>query len=110
MVLKRIGPLSAAKIAGLLYAIMGLIIGFFVTAVSLLGAAMGGLGDAPQAAIFPLFFGAGAVIFLPLFYGVIGFVAALIGAALYNVLAGMVGGVEIELEQQPPAAPPRTVP
>jgi hypothetical protein len=104
MVLTRIGPLSAAKISGLLYAIMGLIVGLLFTFASLIGAALGTMGDAPDA-LFPLFFGVGAVVFLPIFYGFIGFLSALIGAALYNLMASMVGGVELEFEQ-PAAAPP----
>jgi len=38
------------------------------------------------------------LIILPIFYGVVGFIAGAIGAALYNLIAGMVGGIEIEVE------------
>jgi hypothetical protein len=41
--------------------------------------------------------GVGAVIFLPIFYGVMGLVAGAIVGALYNVFAGMVGGIEIDV-------------
>ena len=37
-------------------------------------------------------------------YGVVGFVFSLIGAALYNLLASWVGGVEVELEPKSPGA------
>jgi hypothetical protein len=40
----------------------------------------------------------GAIIVLPIFYGVLGFIAFAIGAVLYNVLAGMVGGLRVEVE------------
>ena len=43
------------------------------------------------------FFGIAAVVFLPVTYGVMGFVMTLIMAALYNALAKLVGGVEIDL-------------
>jgi hypothetical protein len=43
-------------------------------------------------------FGVGAIIVLPIFYGVLGFIAFAIGAVLYNVLAGMVGGLRVEVE------------
>lgn len=35
---------------------------------------------------------------LPIFYGLIGFVFGTIGALVYNIFAGMVGGIEIEVE------------
>lgn len=44
-------------------------------------------------------FGVGAVVFLPIFYAIIGFLGGLIGAGLYNALAGIVGGVEAELAE-----------
>jgi len=90
MVINRIGPVSAAKISGTLYAIIGLILGalFSVFAMSGLGSGSSGMGA---------MFGIGAVILLPLLYGCLGFVATLIGAWLYNVLAKMVGGVELDV-------------
>jgi hypothetical protein len=42
--------------------------------------------------------GVGSVIAFPIFYGGLGFVASLVGAWLYNVLAGMVGGIEVDLQ------------
>jgi hypothetical protein len=42
----------------------------------------------------------GAVIFLPIFYGIIGFVGGLISALLYNLIARLVGGIELEVEQR----------
>jgi len=49
--------------------------------------------------------GVAAVIVLPLFYGLLGFIGGIITAALFNLVASMVGGVEIELSQgfDPPA-------
>jgi hypothetical protein len=38
------------------------------------------------------------MIAIPVFYGVIGFIGGLIGALVYNVAAGVVGGLELELE------------
>ena len=45
-----------------------------------------------------LLFGAGAIVFLPIFYGGLGFVFSLIGAALFNLVAGWVGGVELDVQ------------
>jgi len=90
MVINRIGPLSSAKVVGLLYTIVGLAMGAFLTLV----AAIGGFGHRSPAGPF---FGIAAVVFLPVTYGVMGFVMTLIMAALYNALAKLVGGVEIDL-------------
>jgi hypothetical protein len=35
---------------------------------------------------------------LPILYGGMGFVMTLIGAWLYNILAGFVGGIEMDLQ------------
>jgi hypothetical protein len=41
--------------------------------------------------------GLGAIIFFPLIYGLVGGVFAAIGAAIYNLVAGWVGGLEVEI-------------
>lgn len=98
MQLKRIGPLSCAKVAGLLYAAAGLIVGFCLSLAALFGAAIGAaVGDEPGMAVFGLLFGVGAVVVLPIVYGLMGFVCALLGAALYNLAARITGGIELEL-------------
>ena len=94
MVVKRIGPLSCAKLVGFLYAILGLCFGAVMSLVSLVG---GFAGQTGEAATFGAIFGAMAIVILPILYGGIGFVTTLISAALYNVLAGVLGGVEIEI-------------
>ena len=42
--------------------------------------------------------GVGAVIFLPLLYGVFGAIGGALTALFYNIIAGMVGGLQIETE------------
>jgi len=96
MVVKRVSPLSCAKIAGVLYAIMGLIFGAFVSLFAILGAAVAPYGEG-GAGMMGAMFGIGAVVLLPIMYGCLGFVMTLLTAALYNMVAGMVGGVEIDV-------------
>lgn len=45
-----------------------------------------------------MLFGVGAIIFLPIMYGIMGFIGGAIMAFVYNVVAGIAGGVELELE------------
>ena len=49
-------------------------------------------------------FGAAAIVVLPIFYGVIGAIGGLVTAFLYNLVAGVVGGIEIDVESRPGAA------
>lgn len=94
MVIKRVGPLSCARIVAVLDAIIGLFIGAGVSLVALVG----GLAGSAESAAMGVVFGVGAVIILPIMYGFFGFVVTLVMAWLYNVLADLVGGVEIEVQ------------
>ncbi len=95
MVVKRFGVMSVAKVYGALTAGMGLLIGLVVAAASALGM---GLSEGDEPAFIAAMLGVGAVIFLPVFYGVLGLVMGALSAALYNLFAGMVGGVRIDVE------------
>lgn len=97
MVLKRVGVLSCGKISGVIYAAFGLLAGLLLTVISFLGAAIGTMANESQGAVIMLF-GVGAVIILPIMYGMLGFIGGLVAAALYNLVAGFLGGLEVELE------------
>jgi hypothetical protein len=88
MVLHRIGPRSAAKVIALLYALFGLIMGAFFSIAALLRPDAGGVGP---------MWGVAAVVVFPVLYAVLGFVVTLLTAWLYNVVAGAVGGIELDL-------------
>jgi hypothetical protein len=80
---------------------IGLLIGAFMALMSLAGVAINaqqGQGNAVQ--IPAIFLGVGALIFVPLFYGVFGFISGIIYAAIYNLLAGVVGGLEMDFERR----------
>jgi hypothetical protein len=98
MVIKRVGAMSVAKIAAILYAGIGLIIGAIFSLVGMAGMAAGLARDQPGGAFLGAFFGVGAIILFPVLYACIGFVFTLIGAALFNLAAGITGGVEIEVQ------------
>ncbi len=95
MVIKQVGPLSCAKIAGTLYAIIGVVIGAIFSIISL---ASGFGANSSGSAAFGALMGAGAIVAFPILCGGMGFLTTLIAAWLYNVLAGLVGGVEVVLE------------
>lgn len=100
MKLKHIGVGSVVRVAAILYAIIGLIVGGIIAVCSVLGAAftkMAG-GENSGAGIFGLFFGVGAVLFMPLLYAFFGALMAALMTWLYNGIAGAVGGIELHLE------------
>ena len=90
MVIRRVGALSCAKVTGLLYVILGLIVGACLSLVSLLGFAGGSYSPLQG------MFGVGAIVMLPIFYGVLGFLGTLVMALLFNFAAGITGGIEVD--------------
>jgi hypothetical protein len=98
MTLKRIDPISLAKTLALLEGLLGLIFGAIVALFSLFGAAVGATFEEAGPAWIGALLGVGAVIFLPILYAVIGFIAGMLIAVLYNFAAGMAGGVQLDLQ------------
>jgi hypothetical protein len=99
MVVRRVGVLLLGKVLGVLCALLGVIVGALFVIISPLGAALGAANSQASDAFARLLFGVGSVIFLPIFYGILGFVFGLLGALLYNGIACLIGGIEIELEE-----------
>lgn len=93
--IKQVDPFSLAKVWGVLYAILGFIIGIFFAAFGSLMQQFS--GDEGSAAISGMF-GTMGLIFFPILYGVIGLLAGVIGGFLYNLIAGWVGGIRMELK------------
>ena len=99
--IKRVGVFSCAKMYAITLAAVGLVFGILYGLIfMILGGAMmaGGGRDAGMAGGSTLVIGLVMMIAIPVFYGVIGFVGGIIGALVYNVAAGVVGGLELELE------------
>jgi hypothetical protein len=95
MIIRHVGPLSCAKIAGLLYATLGLVFGCILSLVAMAG---GLAGNTAAAAGLGATVGVGVVIALPIVYGGVGFLMTLLMVWLYNVAAAAVGGIEVDLE------------
>lgn len=91
--LKRIGPASAFKVGLVSYGFLGLIAGAFCSLIALSGASFAPHAHLPFARAVGLL----AVLVCPIVYGIIGGIAAVIGALIYNLAAGWVGGVEVEI-------------
>lgn len=85
--LTRIGVLKISLISGIIYMILGLILAPFI----LISMAVGG----DSMSIFAIFL---AIIIIPVFYGILGFVMSAIAVGLFNFVAPRIGGVEMEIE------------
>jgi len=101
MVIKRIGVLSLGKLMGLLYAGIGLLFGVLYALVAVVGGgammAMGG-GEGAVGGGMMMGLGLAAVLVLPIFYGIVGFLGGLLSAFLFNLAAKYTGGLEIEAD------------
>lgn len=100
MVIRHVGVWSVSRLYGALCAAMGLLVGGIIALASLIGGAAGAFGQGSGTSSGPLavMFGVGAIVLLPLLYGVLGVVVGALGAALYNLFAGMFGGIELDTE------------
>ncbi len=102
MTIKRIAPLSTAKIAALVYIAISLPFAIFIFwLVSLAAPVRNSFSNGFPFTGLGFMEGTLMLIILPVIYGVVGFVMTLVGAWLYNVVAGWVGGIEIEVQTQP---------
>ena len=84
----RVGP--TAKVLGVLYTLVGLV----VSPIFLLAALV-----APDGAGAGV--GVGLAVAMPILYGFLGFVFTAIGCLIYNMVAGWIGGIELEIVSSP---------
>lgn len=89
--IKQFDILSLGKIIGILYVIIGFIIGIIYSIISLITILIGTTNI-----IF--YFGLGSVIFMPIFYGVIGFISGILLGVFYNMISSRIGGIKLELK------------
>ncbi len=92
VIIRRLDPMSVAKLEGLLLAIVGLIVGIFVAITTVASGVSAGLGIGAGLGVF-------AIIAMPIAYGIFGFIGGGLGAVIYNFCASKVGGIKIEIER-----------
>jgi hypothetical protein len=99
--IRNINIVQWALVSALIYAAFGLILGLFwipfAALMTVVGSGVmrgGGSGGGMMGAGLGFF----AIIVFPIMYFVIGFVIGIIFSALYNLVAGWTGGVEMKLE------------
>jgi hypothetical protein len=80
----RIAPHQAGKVLGIMYFLISLLIVPFMLIGALFGSEKAGMAI--------------VAIALPFVYGVLGYLFSALAAAIYNLIAGFVGGLEITVE------------
>ena len=87
-VIKHIGVLSVAKIEGMIGVVLGLILGIITSALGAVASLIPGLSTFAG-------FGVLSIVIFPIIYGILMSISGAIGAFLYNLFAGWVGGVDL---------------
>ncbi len=94
--IRRVGVWSVVKFAFMVHAVIGLIFGIIFAAVG-----TAGLSLFPESRLLP--FGAipwmGAIVVIPLIYGLIGALLGFCAGSTYNLLAWGIGGIRIMLKE-----------
>ena len=97
--IKSFNPLQLGKVLAITYGLMSLLIVPIALLFGIVSAfasrGHGGLG--PPAAAF-LGMGVGFAIIAPILYAVMGFLTGVVGGFVYNLVAGWVGGIEVEVD------------
>jgi hypothetical protein len=92
--INKIGVVSSAKLLGAMMLIIGLIAGILYSGIGVIVDALGrGLNGGTALAFL-------ALIGMPLIFATSGVLVGAIGAFLYNLVAGWVGGIEMDVEQK----------
>lgn len=100
-VIRSVGVVSVGKYLGALYGMLGLVFGLvYGGTLVLIGA--GNAGSQVEAisrmGAHSIGGGLAAMAFAPVVYGLLGFVAGLLGAVLTNLALKFSGGLEVEME------------
>jgi hypothetical protein len=113
MTIRRFGVLSVAKMQSLVMFVLGLVIGVIYGLIFIIfGAAITAMApnsdNAVAGGVPTIVIGVVLMIVIPIMYAVLGFIIGCIWALVYNLAAGVVGGIKFDLEGVSPtyAAPP----
>jgi hypothetical protein len=99
MIIRRVKPLSLAKVSAVIYGFFGILVGVFLGLAGMVGSLAGQAAEGLDggAGLMGLMFGVGAI-FMPVIYAAMGFLGGLIAALIYNLIAGWIGGIELEMQ------------
>jgi Transmembrane domain of unknown function (DUF3566) len=97
--IKRLELWSIFKLAFMVYAVIGLVVGAFYGLFLLVAGAITSFSDeVPRLGALSGVLGVVLIPLIAIFYGAVGSVFVTIAGLLYNVFAGMVGGLRFEAQ------------
>ena len=95
--LRRVDPISLAKVMSIGLALFGFIVGAFFALFAVAGAGIGAALSESTEPLFGVLFGVGAVVILPVVYAILGFFTGLLYALVFNAAMRWTGGLQIDL-------------
>lgn len=101
--IRRFNVIKTATVVALMYIVIVAIFAIpFLLIFGIAGVSMNGGPDVGAGLAGILIFG----VVIALFYGLLGWVFTAIACLIYNLVAGWVGGIEVEVDRVEPPAPP----
>jgi hypothetical protein len=104
--IRRIGVFSLGKFLGILYGLLGLILGLITSGFSFLGILLGGSYSSSSYTYGSAFFTLGAIICFPILYGIGGFIGGIITGWVANIALKFSDGLELEADAKAIQAAP----
>ena len=92
--IKHVAPDSAFKVGLVVYGLLGLIVGAFCTLFAIFGSPYLSSSQLPMMGRFVGLF---SILICPVVYGILGGIAAFIGALLFNLASAWLGGLEVDI-------------
>ena len=103
LTIARFDPVRTANIIAALYAVIVLIVGLLFAVPFALVALLAGQDAGPDVVAGGVVGGILVLLIAVVFYGGIGWVMTALVCALYNALAGRIGGIRVEVQPEGPA-------
>ena len=104
--IRRFNVLKTSTVVAVMYVLIIAVIAIpFLLLIAIAGVSVNG-GQIEGAGAFGVVGALLAAVLVALFYGLIGWVFTAIACVVYNIAAGWVGGIEIQVETVAPPQPP----
>ena len=101
-IIRRFDVLSVMKLAGVIYGLLGLLIGVLFVVFAAFGLLVGrNQADASFSGPFGLVIAVAVAVIFPIFYGILGALMAGLMSAIYNIASKRFGGIRVDVDESP---------